>query len=426
MYSFITGKAGVGKTYQVREMIKKSPSYGVMCSSTGISAINLGEGVTTLNSLLGYFDTESLADVFITGRLQQRLRRIRNSYENIIIDECSMVSAEQLDIICQALNQVNSSVTEEPLGLVLVGDYAQLQPVDGSLGFKAESWPLFENNIKLLTKVWRQASIPFIEALEFARYGKGLALLEKLKELKVEFYTDVDTSYQGTTMFAKNEQVKNYNSYRLLKLPGRKICSTKEVKGLQLKEWTKHIPSVLDLKLGAYIMILTNKSLGYDNEGEHLGFEYVNGDCGYVRDFKDDVFFIELVRNKKIVEVGKLIRYNESKHKPDIFTQLPTGYEAFYNNERKRWILGEVECHPIRLAWATTVHKAQGLTLDKIQLDIRNHFFGLDQMLYVAFSRGRTIEGLRLIATKEQLVVKRCNADIKVVSFYNNLIKRLS
>jgi len=440
MFKFLTGKAGTGKTTLIRNQILQNPSYAILASSTGISAINLGEGITTINSLLGYFDTQSLRDSYVSGKLRAKLRRIKNEYENIVIDECSMVNSEQLDIIIEAIKDVNSLTEEEEdyykennltsndLGLILVGDFAQLQPVEGSIAFKADNWPLFKDNIEVLTKIWRQDSIPFIEALENARWGKGQQLLDQLKILEVEFYNDVDTFYEGTTIFAKNEQVKSYNTIRLIKLPGRKVNSTKESSGFVLGEWSK-IPAVLELKIGAYVMILANKPIyDIDEYGRQYvtGFEYVNGDTGYVRDLKDDVFYVELKRNKKIIEIPKIVRYNETKHKPDMLTEAALeakGYQVWRHTERNKWILGEVEYHPLRLAYASTTHKSQGLTLDSIQIDIRNAFFGMDQMLYVALSRARTPRGLRLVATKEQLVVKRCNADIKVVNFYNNLFK---
>jgi len=434
MFKFLTGKAGTGKTWSIRQQISSNPNFGILAASTGIAAINLGDGITTINSLLGYFDTQSLRDSLVSGKLRSKLRRIRNDYDNIIIDEASMLNAEQLDIIAMTIVDINEDSNEDEdvaeffkkdareLGLILVGDFAQLQPVEGSPAFMAESWSFFNNNIEMLTKIWRQDSIPFVEALEAARYGKGSLLLDKLKTLGVQFYSDIDTNYEGTTIFAKNQQVKDYNNLKMLKLPGRKVFSIKETSGLTLGEWEK-IPNTLEVKLGALVMILNNKPIKDDNN-KTIGFEYVNGDCGWVRKFEDDVFLVELKRNKKLVEVPRLSRYNESKHKPDMLMEAALaskGYEAWRNTNTNRWVLGEVCYHPIRLAYATTVHKSQGLTLDNVQIDIRNNFFGLDQMLYVALSRARTVEGLRIIAPKEQLLVKRCSADVKVMSFYNRL-----
>jgi len=426
LFSMLTGKAGSGKTYSMKSKCETDPSYGILASSTGISAVNLG--TTTINSLLQYYNTESLQDKFIEGRLQVILKRLAKSYDYIILDECSMTPGEQVDIIVNAIEQVNNYETvEKPLGLILVGDAAQLAPVSTPNNpvkwfFEAECFKSkFQPNIEFLTKIWRQDNLAFIEALEFARQGDGLHLLEHLNNLKVKFEREVDTSFEGTTIFAKNQQVDNYNMIRLMNLQGKEVETVKKVKGKKLGEWEK-IPEVLKLKIGAYVMILVNKPLGYEN-GIATGFEYSNGDTGWIRDYdsETDTFSIELMRNKAIVKIPRISRYNESKHKPDLFEQFGDDFEPYYDDEvRKRWILGEVSFHPLRLAWGCTTFKSQGLTLDSVQLDIRNHFMGSYNQLYVALSRCRTIEGMRIVGL-EKLIPKRCNIDPRVLAWFKQL-----
>lgn len=426
LFSMLTGKAGSGKTYSMKSKCEADSSYGILASSTGISAVNLG--TTTINSLLQYYNTESLQDKFIEGRLQVILKRLAKSYDYIILDEVSMTPGEQIDIIVSAIEQVNDYETvEKPLGLIVCGDAAQLPPVStpdspAKWFFEAECFKSkFQPNIEFLTKIWRQDNLGFIEALEFARQGDGLHLLEHLNNLKVKFEREVDTQFEGTTIFAKNQQVDNYNMVRLMNLQGKEVETTKKVKGKKLGEWDK-IPEVLKLKIDAYVMILINKPLGYI-DGIATGFEYSNGDTGWIRDYDSitDTFSIELMRNKAIVKIPRISRYNESKRKPDLFEQFGDDFEPYYDDEvRKRWILGEVSFHPLRLAWGCTTFKSQGLTLDNVQLDIRNHFMGSYNQLYVALSRCRTIEGMRIVGL-EKLIPKRCNIDPKVIRWMKEI-----
>lgn len=419
MFKLITGRAGTGKTTLVKSQVEQNPDYGILCSTTGISAVNLG--TTTINSILRYFDTDSLMDKFIEGKIQPIIRHLNKNYENLIIDEVSMMDGSQLDIIVNAIDQVNEANENKKLGLILVGDFAQLPPVKGKWCFEAETFKeKFSENVEFLTKIWRQDNLEFIEALNFARQGKGNELLGLLKELKVEFNAELDTKYKGTTIFAKNQQVDSYNITRLLQIGKPEIKTEKKTDGKLLGEWNK-IPEQLKVKEGAYVMILANKSLGYEGLISS-GFEYSNGDCGYIKEYnKDrDSFIIELVRNKQIVEIARITRYNETKQKPDNTENFYDNFEPYYDEERKRYILGWVSFHPIRLAYGITCHKSQGLTLDNAQIDIRNHFFGSPNILYVALSRARTIEGLRIVGM-ERLIEKRCSVDKKVLGWFDSI-----
>ena len=122
--SFLTGSAGTGKTYLIRQRLTENPLYGLLCATTGIAAINLGEGVTTINSALKYFNTESLTEAYVSGWLVRRLRRIAESgYQNIVVDEASMMAAEQLETLVRGLDDLAGQKTAKPLGLVLTGEF---------------------------------------------------------------------------------------------------------------------------------------------------------------------------------------------------------------------------------------------------------------------------------------------------------------
>jgi hypothetical protein len=437
LYKYIGGKAGTGKTTYIRDRIKDNPNYGILCSTTGISAINLGSGVTTINSLLKFYDTQTLKDRFIEGKLLATLKQLNKHYNYIAIDECSMLEAVQLDLIIAALESLNYD-NEKPLGLILIGDFFQLPPVQGEWIFMANSWNEFQKNSTFLTKIWRQNNLEFIQALEYARFGQGVNLYEYLKDIGIKFYSNIDDNFIGTSIFAKNQQVDNYNTVKLMDIKKKDIISNKDIKGKALGEWDK-IPHKLVVKESAYVMILNNKSIGYEN-GISIGFEYCNGDCGYIRDFIGDTFYIELVRTRKVVEIPRIVRYNEKKEKPSIFRELDDdpkndiedivdsifsessdSFIPYYNKERNRWIYGEVSYHPIRLAYGITVHKSQSLTLDNVQLDIRSAFFNYNNMLYTALSRARNMEGLRIVCPVERTIIKRCNIDPKVLTWFRRL-----
>jgi ATP-dependent DNA helicase PIF1 len=410
---FLTGSAGTGKTYLVREKIANDPDYGILCSTTGISAINLG--AITINAALGYYDTASLRDLFLTGQLTTRLHKLALQYRNLVIDEISMMDAQQLDYIFEALKQVNGfKDVAEPMGIIAVGDFAQLAPIKAPWAFQAECWPEFDKNTERLTKMWRQGQAEFLMALNAARRGDGVEAARLLTEAGVEWHTSLEMEFDGTTVVPKNDQVDNYNWEALRRVPGTKIVVRAQRWGKQRSDW-KLIPETVEFKVGAYVMLLSNKM----EEGELV---YANGDCGHVRGYEHGVFEVELVRNSEIVEVSSIARSNDSKDRPDgwygdedelVASEYWPRPHVKGSRREKRYVQGQVKYYPMRLAYASTVHKSQGLSLDKIQLDVRNAFFGSSAMAYTALSRCRTIEGLRIVGMKD-IFSRRVKCDPRI------------
>lgn len=411
---YLTGPAGSGKTFEIKRRIAEDRRYGQIVATTGIAAINLD--TTTVNACLGYFDTESLKENYGRGWLTRRLRALP---QRLVIDEISMMAAEQLDLIYQA-------ATECGKGIVAVGDFLQLPPVKATWAFKAQCWPEFERGTERLTKIWRQNDPQFLDALNHLRSGRGAEAAEVLAAADVKFHERSDIKFDGTTILAKNIDVDRHNFLALMDVKGDEVNVASKRWGKQRGEW-KNIPEVLKLKIGAYVMLLTN------SQGEYGGIEFVNGDCGHIKDYdpNDQSFRVELVRNKKIVTVYPLVRNTETKDRPqdhvvsaydfDAREYRPSDkpwqgvYRSLTSGKvlRRRWVLGQVQYFPMRLAYASTVHKSQGLSLDKVQIDVRNGFFGSPAMEYVAFSRCRSAAGLRVVGSKEE-VAKRCNVDPEV------------
>lgn len=457
--AFITGRAGTGKTHSIRARCADDPDYAMLSSSTGISAINLN--TVTIHSLLGFFDLDSLRDAYIHGSARRKLQKIADDgYRNVVIDECSMIGRETLDLLVRVFDEVNLNRIEKeesPVGLILLGDFGQLPAIGDRPGtaagvatggynraggrggrraavptpwcFESQFWARFAANEVRLTKVWRQADPRFLAALDFARAGKGRECLEVLRSAGQRFEPGVDMMFRGTTIVGKNDEVDRINHLRLdqekgrmIALPSRRWAAGKGGVTGARAEW-KHIPERTLVKEGSYVMILANQYAG----GEMV---YANGDCGWVRGIESGreagvmpAVLVELARTGEVVHVGSLIRdvaasepvswvedWEEGER--EVVKYIPRPH-ARVVRKRKQFVTGQLQYYPLRLASATTLHKAQGLSMDACQIDIRGWMMKSPSMIYTALSRCRTLEGLRIVGTPE-LFVDRCRMDPKV------------
>lgn len=413
-YVYVTGSAGTGKTTIMRAWARENPG-AVLCATTGIAAVNLGDAVT-VNSLLGYFDLASLRENYLHNFLQKRFRRLRTGgVTRLILDEVSMLEADALTFLVRALEEVNNEAAvlrgEEPeMGLTLVGDFLQLPPIGAKLigedgkpkrnvekakyAFQAPEWDEhFAPNVVRLTKIHRQADLAFVQALQALRKADGLEALEALRPCLTR---QTDANFSGTTIYAKNAEVERHNMLKLRELAAESFIYTAQRNGKERPEW-KNIPETLVLKPGALVMVLNNF---YDNlEGERELIA-ANGDLAeYLGPGTENkggtrvqaTALIRLKRNDRLVTIPRV---------EDEFKK-PTGDKKF------PWeVVGTIHYLPLRLAYATTVHKSQGLTLDQVQLSIADPFWAAPAMLYVGVSRARTLEGLRIVGTMEQLRAK--------------------
>jgi len=397
---FITGEAGTGKTWLVKERARRYPGH-VLCATTGIAAVNLGEGVTTINSLLKYFDTASLRDSWTQGNLERIVMGLaRSGVRQIVLDEVSMLDGEQLTIITATIDAVNERLVaagEATIGLTLTGDYCQLPPVKAKFAFEVEEWQKYAQNITKLTEVRRQADKPFVTALGHARKGNGKEAMEFFKSA-TGFQQQTDYDFNGTTLLAKNDEVDKFNFLRMGKLQTEKIQFKSTRWGKERTEW-KNIPETLEIKINALVMVLSNKS------GEQKGqLVYANGDLGTVVEVDSSgAPWVKLQRNSQVVKVEYVTRNNKIPLEPGRRKELRAeGKEELIADKYE--IIGGVTYMPLRVAYASTCHKAQGLTLDNVQIDFRNSFYGQPSMLYVALSRARTANGLRLVGNEQTFV----------------------
>lgn len=431
---YLTGPAGSGKTFEIMRRVREEPGWmdgaTLVASTTGISAINLG--TTTINSLLGYFDQTSLEDAYSGGFITRRLNRLQEEgVHRVVLDEVSMMAAESLEIIHQAIAETQTYTSVQrgeipPMALTVTGDFAQLPPVKGSWAFEADCWSSFRVN--RLEHVYRQTNPRFLEAMNAIRRGDGTLGAEIMKSMGVEFGMAKRTDFDGTTLVATNQEVDRFNFLCLQKVQGERFEVKSHRWGRTRGEW-KLIPERDSFRVGALVMLLANR------QGDHRGdLLYANGDLAHIEGIERDSdgsvtgVMVKLKRTGESHLVGPLERsftmkehYSGRGVKELLAGGMPDSEDALWgkecwDRENRRFVVGGVRYLPIRLAYATTVHKSQGLSLDSIQVDCVHNFFGSPNMAYVALSRARTAEGLRIVGTP-QMLANRVKMDPKIAEW---------
>ncbi len=402
---FLTGRAGTGKTTFLRELVHTTFKNVMVAAPTGIAAINAG-GVT-LHSMFqlpfGAFVPQNLPPNQLPNNLQLTMpntlfrdfsmnkhkRRLLIELELLIIDEVSMVRADLLDMVDKVLRFVRKQKSHLPFGgvqLLFIGDLLQLPPV-----IKDDEWYLLRNFYPSLhffnahalkenppiyielDKIYRQDDMEFIRLLNAIRDGNAtrndIQILNK--RYNPAFDREKESGYiQLTTHNFKADEI---NAQMLAQLEGDKQGYRAEVKG-EFPENSFPIDEVLELKVGAQVMFIKN-----DYSGEQ---RYFNGKIGKVIDLEEHSIVVEFDDSAEPVEVEKYTwenkRYTLNKELGEI--------------EEK--IIGSFIHYPIKLAWAITVHKSQGLTFDKALVDVSRAF--APGQVYVALSRLRSLDGLVL------------------------------
>jgi ATP-dependent DNA helicase PIF1 len=422
-FTYLAGAAGSGKTFATKAWAEQEKGL-LLCATTGIAAINLGG--ETINSILGYFDTASLQEAYITGFLTARLGKLwKAGVKRLIVDEVSMLAADQLTFLVKAVEEVNGrgyvlgKWAKDPdeedspppaMGMTLVGDFLQLSPVKAPYAFESPEWERFVEHTITLTDIRRQADPDFIEALRAARAGRGDKVVEYF-QAHGGIQMETDDRFEGPTIVAKNESVDRYNGLRLAQLPGADVTFPSTRWGKLRSEWgtlekppkTWGIPEVLQLKQGALVMVLSN----YRDELRQL--VYVNGDLGTLLEADHGLAYVALQRTGEIVEVQPVTR--QVRVPCDSERRAELRKLGQLDRIDGKWeIVGGITYMPLRVAYASTVHKSQGLSLDRVQVNIRDPFFKTAGMMYVALSRARSAAGLRLVGSPKTLI-ERCVTD---------------
>jgi hypothetical protein len=385
---FLTGKAGTGKTTFLKTIMEHSRKRPIVVAPTGVAAINAG-GVT-IHSFFQlpfspYVPGAKVESKFDFGKEK---RKIIASSDLLIIDEISMVRADLLDAIDAVLRRFREH--GQPFGgmqLLMIGDLAQLTPVvtpedermlkpyyDTPYFFGSKALQQIDYVTIQLSHVYRQQDESFIALLNEIREGHPSAeALSKLNS-RVTNHPSLGGEGGGYIRLTTHNNLANfYNESELQKLPGRSYQYRAEVKGT-FPEYSYPTAETLVLKEGAQVMFVKN-----DPSGEHL---YYNGRIGRVMEASEKRLTVYCEGDANAIEVEPLEWEN-------------TRYTL---NEQTREIESEVQGTfkqlPLRLAWAITIHKSQGLTFDRAIIDANQSF--APGQVYVALSRCRTLEGLVL------------------------------
>jgi len=397
---FLTGKAGTGKTTFLKYLQHNSTKKIAVAAPTGVAAIN-ARGVTLhslfqlpfgiiLPNLSHMYKSSEISSHPVLSKIRYNKEKINllRSIELLVIDEASMLASYTLDAIDAVLKNVRRN--DMPFGgvqVLFIGDLFQLPPV-----VKREEWEILRNfyssifffdsfilrdNIPViieLKEIFRQQDDKFIEILNGIRNNnineENFRLLNS--RLRMSFVPQDHEGY--ITLTTHNYQSDYINQRKLRSLPGRMYTFSSETTG-DFADNILPAEKILNLKMGAQVMFLKN-----DTEEKR----YFNGKIGTITGLSDDKIKIKCKDDPYEIEVKKYEWQNISyKLNPD-------------TREISEEIIGSFIQYPLRLAWAITIHKSQGLTFGRVVIDAEKAF--TMGQVYVALSRCTSLEGLVLIS----------------------------
>ena len=394
---FLTGKAGTGKSTFLRHIAETTKKKHVILAPTGIAAINAGG--QTLHSffklpfhpLLPNDSSYSIRNIRKTLKYSAELTKLLRELELIIIDEISMVRADIIDFIDKVL-RIYCRNMREPFGgkqLLLVGDIFQLEPV-----IKEDEWrlmqPFYASAYFFAAKVWQEMQLVSIELRKVYRQSDSqfIGLLDRIRQ---NHATDADlqsinarvnqSSKQKEngfeiTLATRRDTVDYINDLHLSELEGDSTIFKGHIKG-DFPETSLPAPMELEIKPGAQVIFIKN-----DKEKR-----WVNGTLGVV---------IYIDEGEGIITV-----VDEDGHEYDVEREVWENMRYTFNEKEQKIeeeMLGSFIQFPLRLAWAITVHKSQGLTFRHVKIDFSGGGAFAGGQTYVALSRCTSLEGITLEA----------------------------
>lgn len=395
---FLTGEAGTGKTTFLKRVLRDTDKRCIVVAPTGVAAINAGG--STIHSMFGlptrmFFPTMSVVDPNVSQNIpmlqshfhypKPKLDLFKN-LDLLIIDEISMVRADLFDAIDHALRFARRS--QLPFGgvqVLLIGDLFQLPPVvkneekpmletyyESEFFFSSKAYFALNIMQMQLNKVYRQSNRTFISLLNNVRNAQlNDGDFEILQDRYQPHFEPDEEGF--VTLCSHNSTADAINKEKLAKLPGESFKFHAEIKGDFFESQYPAEP-VLELKEGAQVMFIKN-----DISGEK---RYYNGKIAVVSHITQDKIEVVVPNSREIIEVEK-----------DVWQNLKYQYDEVEDRVNQNEV-GSFTHFPLKLAWAITIHKSQGLTLEKVIIDAERSF--APGQVYVALSRCVSLDGLYL------------------------------
>lgn len=403
---FLTGKAGTGKTTFLKKIQQEIEKKFLVLAPTGLAAINVGG--QTIHSFFGFkLGVLGLGEL---GTLNPNKIALVKHIDAIIIDEVSMVRCDLIDAMDRTLRFYRKN--SAPFGgvqMIFVGDMFQLEPValqqdreilqeiygtDRCYFYKANVIKRYDLPKIEFLKVYRQSDPIFIEILEHFRTG-NVTMRDVMRLNSRYVLPGMEGNRLKITLATNNKVAKRINDDRMSELDSDVFIYTAIHEG-DTKTLKDTVESELTLKVGAQVMFTRNDSLS----------RWVNGTLGTIIKLSDDGIVV-LLDNDIEVDVDKAVW---------------EVVEQEYNSDKKtceRRVVGRVQQYPLRLAWAITIHKSQGLTFDKVAIDLGSGAFACGQT-YVALSRARSLEGLELVSRISRTSAMVSHDVIEFASSFND------